>query len=410
MEQKPMETEWGTTPPEQKEPRLRRAHWIALWVFSLVLTAGLVAVGFLLFLGDESLALEQAMRTIRTHFYFYEESQDALMDGALKGMTDSLEDDYAYYYTEEEYAELTQTNSGAYVGIGVAILEQDTGVFFIEQVYPDTPAEEAGIRSGDQLLRINGTDAAGFSLVDFLALMQMEDGASNALVLLRDGEPYEVTVVAREVYTPYVVFRMLDDGVGYLHLSGFHGKCVEETKEALYALLEQGMQSLVLDLRDNPGGSLYDACDVAGLFLEKNAVITTLRSRTEETETFRSKEPPILIGENAVPIVVLVNEHSASASELMTGALQDYGVATVMGTQTFGKGIVQSYFFVPETDGYIKMTTEAYYTPNGVCLHGTGITPNIVVEQSEEGRACFAPDCPYEWDLQLQAAVRYLTE
>lgn len=410
MEQFEWERETEDLSPKKRCTGRRRIRWVLLWLLSLVLVAGLVSLLFLPLLDDGSLAVAQALRLVREHFYFYEEENDRLLDGALKGVADSLEDDYAYYYTQEEYAELTQTNSGTYIGIGISVLQKDVGVFLIEQVYPDTPAEEAGIRPGDQLQAINGTVAEGYALTDFLDLLDTTDGASSTLVLIRDGRSYETTVTAREIYTPYVVFRMQEPGIGYLHLSGFHGKCVQETVDALHALLEDGMQALVLDLRDNPGGSLYDACDIAGLFLEKNAVITTLRSRTEQTESFRSDRQPILVGENAVPIVVLVNEYSASASELMTAALQDYGVATVIGVQTFGKGIVQSYFPIPETGGYIKMTTEAYYTPNGVCLQGTGITPDIAVEQSAEGNEWYAPDCPYEWDLQLQAAVRYLSE
>ena len=163
------------------------------------------------------------------------------------------------------------------------------------------------------------------------------------------------------------------------------------------------MKSLVLDLRDNLGGSLYDALDIADMFLPKDHVITSLRSRDGEEETYKTKKDGM-----DIPTVLLVNGYSASASELVAGALKDYEAAHLIGTKTFGKGIVQSYFRIPETSGMLKITTEAYYTPNGVCIHGIGIEPDETVELPEGAENYAISVLPRELDTQLQAAIRYL--
>ena len=283
---------------------------------------------------------------IRENFYFYDKDNDRLIESAIDGMTYSLDDIYSTYYTEEEYAALTKSNSGYYTGIGVVVRQLETGVFEIESVYPDTPAEDAGILEGDLLLAINDTAAEGLDLSTFLNAMHSEDGAENTLLLERNGERLSAAVTAREIYAPTVNYRMQTDTIGYIYLSGFHGHCVDEVKDAIEELKEQGMQSLIFDVRDNPGGSLYDVCDIADLFLDKDLVITSLRSRTEKDEVFKTKAAG-----HAFPMVLLVNGDSASASELLSGALQDHNRAHLIGTQTYGKGIVQSYIPVLATNG-----------------------------------------------------------
>ena len=252
-------------------------------------------------------------------------------------------------------------------------------------------------------ITVNGVSYEGLSLSAFLDNVVAEDGAENLFKILRNGEELSFTIIAREVHTPSVSHKMLTDTIGYIYISTFHGTCVAETEEALKDLKAQGMTELVLDLRDNLGGSLYDALDIADLFLPKNLVITSLRSRNGEEEQYKTKKDGM-----DLPMVLLVNAYSASASELVSGALKDYDAAYLIGTTTFGKGIVQSYFRVPETDGMLKITTEAYYTPNGVCVHGTGIEPDEVVELSEEADRYSITVLPFEMDTQLQAAITYL--
>ena len=224
-------------------------------------------------------------------------------------------------------------------------------------------------------------------------------------MIQRGDEKLSFEIIAREVHTPAVSYRMLTDTIGYIHLVSFHGTCVEETQTAVRELREAGMRTLVFDLRDNLGGSLYDAINIADIFLPKNYVVTTLRSRDGAAVEYKTKQSGL-----DIRMVLLVNEYSASASELVAGALQDYGAAYLIGTKTYGKGIVQSFFEVKETKGWIKITTDAYYTPNGVCVQDHGIIPDEIVELSEEAQSYSIDWIPFELDLQLQAAIAYLEE
>lgn len=395
-------------PTEERRPlprRARRAIVAGLWVLSLLLTA----VGVFLFtryaVPTEAETLSEALSIIRKSYFYYDAKQDQLVDGAIAGMADSLGDVYSRYYTEEEYAALNQSNSGYYVGLGITVLSHGTGSFEITTVLADGPAEKAGVQVGDWLRAINGVSAEDQELGAFLSNVKTENGAENTLVLERDGQTLTISVVAEQVYVPTVAYRMQTDTIGYIRLSGFHGECVTEMKEAIEDLREQGMQSLILDIRGNLGGSLYDALDIADLFLSKDLIITSLRSREETTVEYKTKTAGYVF-----PLVLLVNGRSASASELVTGALKDHGRAYVIGTQTYGKGIVQTYLPVTGTGGYIKLTTEAYYTPSGVCIQGVGITPNEVVENPPESDGYSPENIPFEIDLQLQAAIAYLMQ
>ena len=348
-------------------------------------------------------ALEETVKVIRDNYYFYNEDETDLTNAALKGVIASTGDTYAYYYSPEEYAELTKQNAGSFVGIGIMTILDEDGRVRVVDVYADTPASEAGLQPNDYLIVINDVSYEGLDLSTFLNHVVAEDGAENVITVLRGEEQLTFHIIAREVHTPSVFSRMLSDTIGYLRISTFHGTCVDETESALKELKSSGMECLVLDLRDNLGGSLYDALDIADMFLPKDHVITSLRSRSDEEKKYYTKTDGI-----DIPMVLLVNGNSASASELVAGALKDYGVAHLIGVRTFGKGIVQSYFGLPETGGMLKITTEAYYTPNGICVHGTGIEPDEFVELSDEVRNRSISVLSYDDDLQLQAAIHYL--
>ncbi len=347
----------------------------------------------------------EAIELVKKNYYFFDDdTQQNMVTGALKGLSSNIGDDYAEYYTKAEYDELLNSNSGNFIGMGVLVSDQGDSTFVITEVYDNTPAKEAGMLVGDQLISANGESAAGKSLSEFLTFITHEEGDVNTVVLLRDGQELTFTVVMRQVYSPYVTYKMLDGGIGYIYISAFHGQCVREVKEALQALREQGMEALVLDVRDDLGGSFADVRDIADLFLPKNSVITTVKSRVNEEVVYRTRSDGI-----DLPIAMLVNGYSASASELLSGALKDNGVAELFGTVTFGKGIVQTFFDINfGRDGTIKFTTDAYYTPSGVCIQGTGITPDHIVELPEGLTYYSIPSIPYESDTQLQAAVAYL--
>lgn len=355
--------------------------------------------------GDLIEAVRELRDIIRVHYFYYDPDEKQLTDGVLKGLASATGDAYAEYYTEEEYAELTKQNDRTFIGIGILTQVSETGDVEILDVYDNTPASEAGLEPGDLIREINGTGYEGLTLTDFLANVRAEDGAANVFVIQRGGKLLSFEIIAREVHTPAVSYRMLTDTIGYIHLISFHGTCVEETQTAVKELRDAGMRTLVFDLRDNLGGSLYDAINIADIFLPRDYIVTTLRSRDGETVEYKTKQSGI-----DIRMVLLVNEYSASASELVAGALKDYGAAYLIGTKTYGKGIVQSFFEVKETKGWIKITTDAYYTPNGVCVQDDGIVPDEIVELSEEAQSYSIDRIPFELDLQLQAAIAYLEE
>ena len=350
-------------------------------------------------------SVKQARDIIRNHYFYYEEDEQKLTEAALKGIAAATGDLYAEYYTAEEYEDLKKQNQRSFVGIGILTQINEEGNVEVLDVYDDTPASEAGLMRGDLLIEINGIPFTGMSLSEFLANVRAEDGAANDFVIRRGEETLSFRIVAREVHTPSVSYRMLTDTIGYIHLTAFHGTCVEETKTAMKELREQGMEKLVLDFRDNLGGSLYDAINIADIFLPKDYIVTTLRSRDGKVTEYKTTESGI-----DIKTVLLVNELSASASELVAGALKDYEAAYLIGTKTYGKGIVQTFFEIPETNGWFKLTTDAYYTPNGVCVQDDGITPDLIVELSEEAEKYSIDYIPEGLDTQLAAAIKYLED
>ena len=388
----------------------KRGRRISVWL--LVLCVLLAAAFAVLFTSlyyvrrfSELQPVSQAIELVKKNYYFFDDkTQESMVTGALKGLSSHMGDKYAEYYTKEEYDKLLSSNSGNFIGMGVLVSDGGNSTFIITDVYDNTPAQEAGILVGDQIIRANGEPAEGKTLQEFLSFITHEEGDVNTVVVLRNGQEMTFTVTMRQVYSPYVTYKMLDSSIGYLYISGFHGQVVREVKDALDDLKQQGMKSLVLDVRDDLGGSLSDVCDIADIFLPKNCVITTVRSRINQETVYRTHSDGL-----DLPIAMLVNGNSASASELLSGALKDNGMAKLFGTQTYGKGIVQTFFDINfGRDGTIKFTTDAYYTPADVCIQGTGITPDEIVELPEGLSYYSIPAIPYESDTQLQAAVAYL--
>lgn len=390
-----------TTAPKRKG----RGKIIAAIAVTFLVTAVLTA--FVIYLRYKNVfALEAAMEIVEQNYYFYDEEQNDMTADALRGIADGLGDDYSQYYTDLEFEQLNATNSGRYIGVGIVVEYVEDSTFIIRTVYNDSPAFEAGVMSGDQLIKINGVGCTGLDLQSFLDNFLHEEGDSNDIVVLREGQELGFTLVMREVYSPYVSYELLANNIGYIHISGFHGQCVDEMSAALEELQLGGMTRLVLDLRDNLGGSLYDVVDVAEMFLPKNSLITTVKSRKGVSHEYRTGSTDGL----KMPIALLVNSYSASASELLSGALKDHGVATLFGQTTYGKGIVQTYFPLGIGMGYMKFTTEAYYTPNGVCIQGTGIVPDFEIALDDRFLDYDIASIPHNEDAQLLAAIDWLSE
>lgn len=332
---------------------------------------------------------------------FTGEVDKELMEADMyKGMMVSLGDPYSAYYTKEEYEELNTETTGLYKGIGVVMqMQVDTGMVKLVRCYEDAPGAKAGLLPDDILVKVNGEEVVGMELSEVVEKVKTSEDEIAHLTVAREGEKdyLDFDVPLEKVNIPVVEHKMLEDNIGYISLYEFTKQTESQYLEAFEDLKNQGMQRLIIDVRNNPGGLLESVSNILNDILPEGLIVYT-----EDKDGKREEIHSDGKNELDIPLVVLVNGNSASASEIFAGAIQDYGVGTIVGTTTFGKGIVQS--LIPLTDGSaVKTTTAKYYTPKGRCIHGIGIQPDIEVELSEELSKKTA--LTYEEDTQLQKAV-----
>lgn len=331
--------------------------------------------------------------------YYYQDADidvDAMTEGMYAGMVNSLGDPYSVYYTEEEWDDLMRETEGVYYGIGAYLMiDPNTGLGKISGVIDNTPAQEAGLRADDLLYLVDGVSTMGMELSEIVAMVKGEEGTTVHLTIYREGESdyLEIDVERRKIESPTVSYEMLEDNIGYIQITEFDEVTTDQFIEALAVIKGSDARGLILDLRGNPGGSLSVVVDIAREILPKGLIVYT-------EDKYGQRDEYTCDGRNELnmPLVVLVNGNSASASEILAGAIKDYKKGTLLGTTTFGKGIVQRV--LPLTDGTaLKLTISAYYTPNGNNIHGVGIEPDVVCE--------FDSDAYYEdgIDNQLDAAV-----
>ena len=352
---------------------------------------------------DESVI--RKMKLIEEIFdkYYLEEDLDKseLPEDIYHSMVNSMGDKYSTYYSAEEYKKANEDREGTYYGIGAYVtMNTDIGYAVISGVMDDSPAMEAGVRADDIIYEIDGESAYDLDLDEIVRRIKGPEGTTVNITFIRnESEEVNLDVERRAIESKTVKYEMLDGDIGYLQLTAFETISEKQFKDAKADLEAQGMKGLILDLRGNPGGNLSTVVEIASQLLPKGLII-----RTEDRDGNGSSYDSDGKHEFMLPLVVLVNEYSASASEVLTGALQDYEKATVVGKTTYGKGIVQDTISL--TDGSaVKLTTEAYYTPNGRSLHGVGIKPDVEVDLDT--------DAYYESegkiDTQLDKAIEVIT-
>ena len=315
-------------------------------------------------------------------YYLNEIDNNKIQDGIYKGMVDSLGDQYTVYYTADEYKQFTTASSGTYCGIGVIVSQNvTTGAITIVKTFKKGSGAEEGMLPGDMIYKIEGKKIEGLELSKVVSQIKGEEGTFVKVTVLRNGKEIEFNLERRKLEVDTVTSRMEEkDGkkIGYIAVSEFDEVTASQFKSALKELEKDGMQGLVIDLRDNPGGLLDVTCEMLDRMIKKGILVYTVdkngkRVDEEATDNLSFDKP----------VAILVNGNSASASEVFSGAMKDYKAATLVGTNTFGKGIVQS--IVPFEDGTaMKVTVSKYYTPNGVNIHGTGIKPDVVEELNKE--------------------------
>ena len=328
-------------------------------------------------------------------YYLFDYTDEDVESGIYKGMMAGLGDVYTCYYTPDEYASFMESSNGNYSGIG-AMLSQDysTGIITVVQVFEGSPAEEVGLQPDDILYKVKGEEVTGQDLSLVVTDLKGEEGTDVDISVMRGTEEIELTVTRRKIEVPTVESKMLTDTIGYIGITEFDDVTDEQFISALDELKNEGMQDLVIDLRNNGGGLVDVTCNILDQLLPEGLIVYTEDKYGNRQEEYSDAEH-YFDGKMAV----LVNGNSASASEIFAGAIKDYGVGTLIGTQTFGKGIVQSLF--PLSDGSaIKITVSRYYTPAGNNIHEVGIEPDIVLERDTESAD----------DNQLQKAIEVLSE
>lgn len=341
-------------------------------------------------------------QVIQQNYYKDEDiDTEAMEAGAYKGMIEALGDPYSTYYTAEELTDLMQQTQGIYYGIGAGVsLDTVTTYPKIIKVYEGTPAEEAGLREDDIIYEVEGETTYGLDLTEVVSRIKGDEGTWVNLTIYRDGEAdyLSIDVQRRKVNTPTVEFEMLDEEIAYIQIAEFDDVTVDQFAEALAMARGNNMKGLTLDLRSNPGGSLDAVVEISRKILPKGLIVYT-----EDKYGKRNEYSCDGTNQLEVPLVVLINGNSASASEILSGAIKDYGIGTLVGTTTYGKGIVQSV--MPMSDGSaVKLTISSYFTPNGNNIHGIGIEPDI--ECIFDGEAYYNnPDRP---DNQLEKAKEVL--
>lgn len=337
---------------------------------------------------------------IDTYFYKEDVDKDAMVDGIFKGMVESLGDPYSEYYSKEELESLYQDSLGVYYGVGAYVsLDTTTGLAKVSGIIADSPAEEADLRAEDIIYKVDDVDVTGMTLQETVSLIKGDENTTVKLTLIRDGKEIEKEVTRRKVESPTVKFEMLDDGMAYIQITEFDTVTVDQFTEAMAMARGNDMKGLILDLRSNPGGNLSSVVSIAKQMLPKGLIVYTedRDGNREEYSCDGSKELD-------VPMVVLVNSNSASASEILAGAIKDYGIGTLVGTTTFGKGIVQRPIELSDGSA-VKLTISSYYTPNGINIHGIGIEPDVECEFDSER---YYSDEAY--DNQLEKAKEVLLQ
>lgn len=337
---------------------------------------------------------------IENEYYLDDVDAAQLREGAYEGIVAALDDIYSVYYTAEEAEEVFQQIDGIFYGIG-AYVQTDTvtGYAKVSSVIPNTPAEEAGLQTDDIFYMVDGEDLAGLDLNQVVARIKGAEGTTVHLTMVRDNELFEVDVERRKIESTTVDYSILEDGIGYIQIIEFDDVTINQFEEAISSVESQGAEGVIIDLRANPGGSLNAVVEVADMLLEKGLILYAEDKDGNREEYFSDADCKW-----DKPIVLLVDRNSASASEVLAGALKDHEKATLVGTTTYGKGIVQNIRMLRDGSA-VKLTISAYYTPSGINIHGTGIEPDVVVEF--DGEAYYGEE---QFDNQLDKAKEVLRE
>ena len=355
----------------------------------------------------ESLQKYQKLETLfqLVENYYYEDvDEDAMLENAAVGLMAGIGDVYSVYYTKEEMAKFNEETEGKYAGIGCQLLaDPESKLITVTRVFKGSPAETAGIRAGDKIVYVNDVYYTAYEMDEAVSVMRGTPGENVKVTVLRDLETIDFDVMREDININYVEYEILDGNIGYVMVFDFLGDAYEGFAEAINAFQEADVSGMIIDLRNN-GGGLVDTCvKMADLILPEGVVVSMKDKNGNVTEEKIDGKY------YDVPMAVLVNGYSASASEILAGAIRDNHAGTLVGTKTFGKGVVQSSLEFADGSG-MKVTTARYYTPSGECIHEIGIEPDIEVELDADAVTRYGiNNLPHENDAQLQCAIAVLS-
>ena len=307
--------------------------------------------------------------------YIYDVDNIKLVDGALKGYIDALGDPYTTYLTKEEMEEFTEEASSEYVGIGIYVSNVDDQILIVG-VMKDSPALEAGIQDGDIITKVNGVEYSGAQLSEATSVLKGKEGTNADVTILRNDEEKTVTVTRKKITVEHVASQMLDNDIAYIEISSFDSGVADSFERQLKELLNKGAKKIIIDVRSNGGGIVDEATQIADLFIDKGKSILITKGKNDSEKVTTAENDPIV---KNIPVAILTNESTASASEILAGALKDQYGATLVGKTTYGKGVIQTLYSLQDGSG-IKITTDEYYTPNHNQINKKGLTPDYEVD------------------------------
>ena len=355
--------------------------------------------------GTSSISTTDLVKTLETfktmikQKYIGEVDEEKMVEGAIKGFVEGLGDPYTEYLPKEEMTEFTEETSSQYVGIGIYLTnDKTTNTILVVGTMNGSPAMEAGMQAGDIIEKVNDVAYTGETMDDAIKVLKGEEGTSAKVTVLRDGKEIDLTVTRKKITVEHVSSKMVENNIAYLQVDSFDSGVAESFKKQVTELVNKGAKGIIIDLRSNGGGIVSEATGIADLFLKKDETILITKSKIANEQLTVSKNDAIITD---IPVVILVNEGTASASEILAGALKDLKCATIVGTKTYGKGVIQQILSIKDGSG-IKLTVEEYQTPNRNKINKIGIEPNETVELPSDVESVL--NVPEDKDTQLQKA------
>ena len=351
--------------------------------------------------------LEKYLKRIKStisRYYLWNDQidEEKLKEGAIKGYVEGLGDEYTEYIPADEMEDYTENITGNFVGIGIyMVADKDSGRVVVYYPIPESPAEKAGVKAGDQIISVDGTEYTADDFNTIADYIKGEEGTTVNLEVERNDEKIKFEIKREKINTNPITIEMLENNIGYLKLPSFDEDTAKDFEEKVKELQSQGAQSLIIDLRNNGGGIVSEATDIADMLLDKGQTIISTVDKDDKKEITYSKKAPTF----TMPITVLVNENSASASEILACSLQDNERAKIIGTKTYGKGIIQTLLSLTDGSG-LKITTEEYYTPKGTTIHKVGIEPDEEVKLPDTVKSIYS--VTKDEDTQLKKAIEIL--